>query len=185
MRFGFLFSGIFWGCVLIFFGLSLIARVVFHINIPVFRITFALVLIYLGVQLLFCGRWCRFIPRSVGGDVVFSEGQMHYDAARRRYSVVFGKGDLDIAAISPSDVSKTSIATEVNAVFGSCRIKINPAVPTKIKASAVFGSTSLPDGSSVSFGDRTYTTPSFVENAPHLYLKAAAVFGNVEISDKN
>ncbi|MDI6757215.1 MAG: hypothetical protein QME32_04250, partial [Endomicrobiia bacterium] len=185
-RFGFLFGGVFWGSILIFLGLSLIAKVIFHVNIPVFRIAFAFVLIYLGVQLLFCGRWCRFTPRSVGGDIVFSEGEMKYDASRREYSVVFGKGMLNLASgLSPSDVSKNSVEKEVNAVFGNCRVNINPAVPTKIKASAVFGAAVLPDGSSVSFGDRIFTTPSFKEGAPHLYIKVGAVFGSVEISDKN
>ena len=45
MKMGFLFSGVFWGGVLVLLGISIIIKVVFHIDIPVFRVVVALVLI--------------------------------------------------------------------------------------------------------------------------------------------
>jgi hypothetical protein len=49
---GILMSGVFWGSVLILLGLSVIIEHVFHINIPVFKMVFACLLIYLGIRLL-------------------------------------------------------------------------------------------------------------------------------------
>mgnify|MGYP003990967287 FL=1 len=48
----FLFSGLFWGVMLVLFGASMILRAVFNLDIPIFRIIFALVIIYFGVKLL-------------------------------------------------------------------------------------------------------------------------------------
>ncbi len=47
---GFLFSDIFWGIVLILTGVSIILQLVFKINIPVFPIVIAFLLIYAGIR---------------------------------------------------------------------------------------------------------------------------------------
>ncbi len=52
MKMGFLASGVFWGSVIILFGISIILNSVFGISIPVFKIVLALILIYFGISIL-------------------------------------------------------------------------------------------------------------------------------------
>ena len=52
MKMEFLASGVFWGSVIILFGVSIILNAVFGISIPVFRVVLALILIYFGIKIL-------------------------------------------------------------------------------------------------------------------------------------
>ncbi len=70
---------------------------------------------------------------------------------------------------------------EVNVIFGSGILRVNPETPVKISMSSVFGSVRAPDGSTVSFGDRTWTSAAYREGSPALRIKAAAVFGSLSI----
>lgn len=45
-------SKLFWGAIVVLAGLVIIANAVFNINIPIFRVFFALLLIYWGVKML-------------------------------------------------------------------------------------------------------------------------------------
>jgi len=173
----FLFSGIFWGIVLILLGVSIVINIIFGIHIPLFRIICALVLIYLGVRLL--------IGRSVwkcGNDnVVMTEGTIKADAAGRAYNVVFGKGDVDLRDIQVKD-KETRV--ELSCVFGQSFVRIDPAVPAEIKASSAFGAARFPDGNTVAFGTRVYRTKSYREGAPHLAVNASVVFGEMNIIEE-
>jgi predicted membrane protein len=43
---------LFWGLVLILIGLSLIIKIVFNIDFPIFKILFAFLFIYIGIKVL-------------------------------------------------------------------------------------------------------------------------------------
>lgn len=111
---GFLFSGI-WGIVLILIGLSIILQLVFKINIPVFRIVIAFLLIYAGIRGLVGGNWFRHDNDSV----VFEERGLK-PSGGREYSVVFGKGVVE--AVQP--LPEKGDRFEVNTVFGSSVLRI-------------------------------------------------------------
>ena len=49
---GFLSSGIFWGTIVVIFGISMLLKAVFHIDLPVFRILLGLIVIYFGLRLI-------------------------------------------------------------------------------------------------------------------------------------
>jgi hypothetical protein len=51
----------------------------------------------------------------------------------------------------------------------------------QIRMSSAFGSVRAPDGATVSFGDRTWSSPAYRDGAPALRIKAAAVFGSLAI----
>jgi hypothetical protein len=170
-----LFDGIFWGIVLIVLGVWLLVRRSVPVHIPVIRIIIAALFVYIGVRVLIWGPSIR-----EKNTAVFSQTQMVYGGADREneYNVVFGTGDVDLTG---ARVSERSVGAQVNVIFGSGVLRIDPAVPVRIHMSAAFGSVHAPNGRSVAFGDTVYTTPAFREGAPALEVKAAAVFGSLRI----
>jgi predicted membrane protein len=173
MKMNFLFTGVFWGVVLILIGLGVIINVVFGVKIPIFRTIFALFLIYLGIQMLTGTSWHKRSEKVV----MFEEKKIETITKSDKYDVIFGKGEIDLTGIKPDS---QNIGVEINTVFGGSVVKINPAVPTKMIVSSAFGGAHLPDGNVVAFGQYTYKTESYRENEKHLLIRATVVFGGME-----
>lgn len=177
MRMGFIFTGVFWGVVLILIGLGVIINVVFGIKIPIFRTIFALFLIYLGVQML---TGISFWNKSKKA-AIFEEKKIEVTTTSDKYDVVFGKGEIDLSGIELKD---QNVRVDINTVFGGSVIKINPALPTKIIVSSAFGGAHLPDGNVVAFGQYTYKNESFKNAKKYLLINASVVFGGIEFVEK-
>ncbi len=174
----FLFSRLFWGGIIILFGLSIILNAVFKINIPLFKIVLALFIIYFGVNMLLGS----FKSKSETGKAtdVFSSSSIKVDptSLNNEYSVVFGSQTIDLTEIT--DGADRNV--EINTVFGSQKVYINENAKVRVKASSVFGSVTLPDNNSVSFGDYTYSQqPETTLSAGVLFIEANAVFGDIKI----
>ena len=169
----FLFSGVFWGVVLIILGLSVIVNMVFHIHIPVFRILFALLIIYVGLKVLTGGGFHPFKPDK--NTIMFGETTVK-ELLLKEYNVIFGKGNFDLSKASPSETT-----AELNTIFGASEVMIPSAFPVKIVVDSVFAGAQLPDGGTVSFGSSTYKTPGYDESKPHLSLKASVIFGGLQV----
>jgi predicted membrane protein len=175
MRLGCLFGGFFWGAVLILLGIVLFLNSVFHINIPFFQILVALFFVYLGLRILIGRRHWHGVSRW-GGD-------RHADPVRAgdRHDTIFGRSDVDLTGILVKD---ETIHVEVNAIFGASYVRISPATPMKIIASAAFGSVRLPNGSAEAFGEYVWKSSGLDESRPCVVLHAAAVFGSVRIDNR-
>ena len=174
MRFGFLFSGVFWGTMLILLGISIILKVVFNISIPFFRLFFAFFFVYLGLQILI-GR-----PPHAGDrrTVVFGGRTVRADERNAEYHAVFGRGVFDLSGV---DVSSGTVRASVNTVFGAGEVLLDPSMPVIVHGSAVFGEASFPDGGSAVFGEHTYRSPSYDPSRPHLSVRVTVVFGGLRI----
>jgi hypothetical protein len=172
MRFGCLFGGFFWGLALILLGITLFLNVTFHISIPIFQILFALFFVYLGLRILL-GRRHRHYWNHWWGE------ERHGGVAGPgdRHDTVFGRSDVDLTGIQ----LKETTHVEVNTVFGSSVVRIDPGIPTKILARAAFGSVRLPSGNAEAFGEYVWKSSSLDESKPYLVLHAAAVFGSIRI----
>src|SRR6185295_20118863 len=90
-------SGVFWGSILILWGISVIIETAFHVHIPLFRIVFAFTLIYIGIRILAGKSWWP------GGSSVITEKEAIFGNAKfggkdlkDDYSIVFGHGDVDL-----------------------------------------------------------------------------------------
>lgn len=173
---GFLFSGVFWGIVLCLLGVSMILKVVFNLDIPVFRIVMAGVLIVLGVRLLLGVSW-KGLPQA-GSTVLFSESDLKGTGSDRNFTVLFGRGTLDLGGIRPED-RKDPI--EFTTVFGAGALRLDPAVPTKVTVSSAFAGAHVPDGTQVAFGSYVYRTPGQSDDAPYLDVRATVVFGELKV----
>jgi len=170
----FLFSWLFWGAVVILIGLSIILTGVLDVKIPLFRIVVALVLIYLGVSLLIGRRWWVWRARTA----VFSDSQISAAEAKGDYSVVFGRSDIDFRGVA---LKPGANRVEVSVVFGSSIIRVDPAMPVRVKASSAFGSAQMPDGNSTAFGEYTYKSPAFNADSGYLDVRASVGFGGLEV----
>ncbi|MFC1504658.1 hypothetical protein ACFL6D_04505 [Spirochaetota bacterium] len=176
MKMGFLFSGVFWGVLVILIGLSIILKAVFNVNFPIVRMGIALIFIYLGLKILLGG----FGVPMVKNGVLFGEANIVLTTDNREYNVIFGKGNIDATQISIGD---ETVKMEINTIFGGSFMKLNPDIPVKLKVDAVFGGAKLPDGNTAAFGSYTYTSRSYREGEKHILINASVVFGGFEVTE--
>ncbi len=169
----FLFRETYWAGILILAGLLLILRNVFKIDLPVMGIIIPVIIISWGVNILLGSS-----NSSKESTSFFSSHTSTVGRENSHYNVVFGKGHYDLRTVKPGD--RGGLVT-IDAVFASSQVLIDPNVPMRIKASSVFGSCRLPDGSMVSFGDRTYYTRAYRADSPYVDVKADVVFGDMRI----
>ena len=175
MRFISLFDGVFWGLFLIVIGVWFMVKRYIPVQIPVFRVIFAVFFVWLGIRILISSPWN---PET--RTAVFSERALEFggDASSGDQTVLFNSANFDLTQIKPEggDVHKT-----VSVIFGSGTLRLNPDVPAIVRLSTAFGSISTPDGKSVVFGDSEYRTPAYKDGVPALVVKASAVFGSLRI----
>ncbi|HEX3045753.1 MAG TPA: hypothetical protein VHY08_13430 [Bacillota bacterium] len=179
MKMGFLFSSVFWGVVLVLWGCALVLNVLFHLNIPVFRILIALIIIFWGIQLLFGWKgkpW--YYSHSDDHNIIFGQSTKNATPLTKDYNFIFSNGDLNVTEPNPEWINSK---LEVNTIFGSSVMKINPEIPAKIVTTAAFGHIITPDNQQSVMGDHVYQTPALKENQPYLLIKATVVFGNMEV----
>jgi predicted membrane protein len=169
------FSGFFWGTLLIVLGAIIILKVLFNIDIPIFRILFAVLLIYFGIRIL-AGGFCCGTPKKTA---VFSEpGIVNVKPSGNEYKVVFGKGVIDLSDLS---LEKGAVQKKVDTVFGSCTIKINPELPVLVRVKSAFAGARMPDGNVATFGEYIYRSKNYKDGAPALTIDANVAFGELNI----
>lgn len=174
---------LFWGCFFVLIGINIILRTFFNINIPLFRVAFALLVIFIGVRIMFPGIGGKWMmpdnAASYSNDrtTMFGEATIEGDKLKGEHSVIFGSLKLDLSKVE----IKENVKVKIDTVFGGTEIKIDPAKPVKITGNAAFGGIVLPNGNSAAFGSTTYQTDSYKDGAPALLIDVSAVFGGVEI----
>lgn len=169
------FSGeYFIGVILIILGVLLLARHLFNLNIPVFRILLGAIFIFIGISIAF-GEF-----RGKGSDIVFSSQNIEVLSPEREYNFIFSSGVVDFSRVpSPDRVQ----GVKVNTIFSEGTIIINPQTPVVIKTNAAFASANMPDNS-ISFGNYNYKTRSFPPGANYLEIEASVVFGRLSIIER-
>lgn len=177
MRMGFIFNEVFWGVFLILLGAAVIIKVVFNINIPVIRIVLAFFLIYLGIRLMIGWGVHQEKPNNT---VLFNDGRIEATNAAEEYNVIFGRGNIDLTKLVPSD---TAVA-RVNVIFGGGVMRIDPSQPVWIEVNSAFGEARMPGGNNISFGKYIYKTQGYQEGKPAIRIEANVVFGGLEIVER-
>jgi len=170
----------FWGIIFLVVGVALILKVIFKLDIPVFRLIIAVVFIYFGLRILFGDSFSFNKTVVQENSAVF--GESYYDSTdqpgKNEYNAVFGKLNLDLRN-QEFTAKETHIV--INAVFGGAEIRLPANIPVKIKSDVVFGGAKLPDGNSGGFGSYRYKSDDFDENTKHIFIEIHAVFGGVDI----
>ncbi|MDY6914988.1 MAG: LiaF-related protein [Candidatus Cloacimonadota bacterium] len=167
---------LFWGAVLIFWGITLILKALFKIDIHFFRILLAAILIYFGVKLLVSG-W----GGKSNSKIVFNNAHITLHNNFSRHSVIFGSSDIDFRNI---DLSEQNARAEVDVVFGSANILVDHQAPMKIYLDTVFGDCRIQGKNIGPFSKSVYTTESFKEGEYYLEVELDIVFGSARITYK-
>lgn len=172
-----LFSEIYWGALIILAGILLIIKNVFHVDVPVLGVIFPIIIITLGISLL-----TGFKGKSTSSaNAIFSESTIAADSSNAEYNVVFGKGFYDLRNIKPTD---KTIEIEVNAVFSSAIVKVDPATPMRIQIESAFAGGTVVQTNVAAFGDNTYRSRTFNESEPFVDVKAHVVFGSLQVIEE-
>jgi len=171
-------AAIFWGALLIVIGIALVIKVVFNIDFPVFKIIVAFLFVYIGIRILF-GSFGMSQFKTGPNDTLFGERYFNSPYEHGEYNVVFGKGVFDFTDV---DLTKGTKEVKLGTVFGGTIIKIDPEMPVKIVADAVFAGAELPDGNTAVFGTSSYISDSYVSDSAHLFIKLDVVFGGVQVN---
>lgn len=173
MRIGFLTGGVFWGLFLILIGILYTLRSIFNWNIPIFRIVFALFIIYLGVSMLIGGSSPTHPKRPDLQDhtpIIKSSSE--------EYTILFGQGTLDLAALAGEG---RAVPKSMQTLFASGTLRVDPKIPIKVRVNAAFAWAQMPDGNGIAFGQYIYKTPSFDPEQEFIDIEANVVFGELKI----
>ena len=173
MRGHFLFGGVFWGLVLIFFGIGIIAKYILIINIPLYQLFVSLLLIYIGLRIILGGFW-----HFSFGHAIYGHRSLKYnpDEKNNEFNISFGDGIIDLSEVSIKD---ENVDIRINTFFGGGCVILNPEIPAQVKVSSSFGAATFPDGNSASFGNTYYKTPGFNKDNKYMDISVNLSFGGL------
>ncbi|MBS3807248.1 MAG: hypothetical protein KGY60_07075 [Bacteroidales bacterium] len=169
--------GIFLGILLILTGTAIIIRIVFNIDIPVFKILIALVFLYIGIRLL-TGDFFSGHIHAGENAVIFGETAFKGLPRNQEYTVLFGQARIDLT--QESDLRETQ-NLKINTIFGSSELLIREKQPMRIKADAAFAGAKLPGNNETAFGKVFYQSDSLNIQEPYLDIEANVVFGEFKV----
>ncbi len=172
-------SSLFWGVILIIIGLSLVVKIVFNIDFPIFKIVVAFIFIYIGLRIMLGNNFRSFHDYSCNTHVVFGESNFSKFENGKEYSVVFSKGNFDFRDIVLKPDGPTRV--NINTVFGDCHVIIKSGIPVQIKVDAAFSGAHLPNGNTTSFGSVIYSSDNLDTSKPYLEITADIVFGGLKV----
>jgi predicted membrane protein len=172
-------SSLFWGILLIVIGLSLVIKIVFNIDFPIFKIIIAFIFIYIGIRIMVGSSFRPFGEHKTESDVIFGESHFKNAQHGRDYNVVFSKGNFDLRDIKLNETGPTYV--KINTVFGASEVIIRREMPVRIKVDAAFAGAQLPNGNSAAFGSTIYTSDSLDLSKPYLDIKADIAFGGLNV----
>jgi predicted membrane protein len=172
-------AGLIGGIILILLGLSLIIKIVFNIDFPVFKILIAFLFIYLGLRIMLGGNFRLFHDAGDEQTVVFGDRLITKVEDGREYSVIFGAAKFDLRDFTVPD--SQTVRIKVNTVFAGSQILLNSRTAVKITANTAFGGTRAPDGNTSAFGSLNYEGDSLSHDNPRLVIESNTVFGGLHI----
>lgn len=172
-------SSLFWGIVLIIIGLSLVIKIVFNIDFPIFKLLVAFFFIYIGLKIMLGSSFRPFHYTRTESNVVFGESNFTQAKGGKEYNVVFSKGNFDFRDIVLEPNGPTFV--KISTVFGGSTILINRDMPVRINVNAAFSGAQMPNGNSAAFGSTVYSSDSLDVSKPYLDIKADVVFGGLDI----
>ena len=169
----FLSSGIFWGFIVILFGVGILLKSVFHVNIPFFKILIGIIVILFGVSIIFNA------INSRRNNTVFREYNFNFGTIEKEYNIVFSKGVFDFTNFNFSNYNGEFI--KINSAFSKSEIYLSRNFEYEIRADSVFGVVSLPNGESVSFGNIARLENAENSELKRINLHVSSVFGETKI----
>ena len=169
--------GVIGGIILILLGLSLIIKIVFNVDFPVFKILIALLFIYFGLRIIMGGSFHMFHDVGDEQSVIFGERKITKVENGREYNVIFGAANFDLRDFHLPDSQTVHI--KVNTIFGGTQFQLNDSTPLRLDANTAFGGTKAPNGNTSAFGDLKFETDSAKMSKSVLEIETNTVFGGL------
>lgn len=169
----FLSSGIFWGFIVILFGVGILLKSVFHVNIPFFKILIGIIVILFGVSIIFNAINYR------RNTTFFGEYNFNFGTIEKEYNIVSSKGVFDFTNFNFSNYNGEFI--KINSAFSKSEIYLSRNFEYEIRADSVFGVVRLPNGESVSFGNIARLENAENSGLKRINLHVSSVFGETKI----
>jgi len=170
--------GIFLGILLILAGSAIILRILFNIDIPVFKLLVAFILIYIGIRML-SGDFSIKNIHTGQNAVIFGETKFHGIPENHEYTILFAQARIDLSDVEASDELKS---LKINTIFGESELIIRKDQSILIKADAAFASARLPGNNETSFGKVQYQSRS---EKIMLEVESNVVFGEFRVLEKD
>lgn len=166
----------FYGVMLILLGILFLVRYLFKIKIPIFFISVAIILVFVGVS---------FFINSPGkgseNNIVFSRNKIiGIVIPGNKYSIVFGSGTIDLTKALPQ---KAREKIQINSVFSNGTIKVNPQTPLIVRTHSLFAVTETPNNELVFWGNTNYQTDSYKKDTDYIEVEARAIFGMLAVEE--
>lgn len=158
---------------IVLFGILLLIRNIFNLNIPIFTIIFSITLIWIGI-LLIRG---SIRPKTEGGQTMFGESSMNYIEGQQNYAVTFGSATVNLQSLQPDQ----PIHLNIECTFGEMKVLVSRDIQLRVEGNSSFGNLTGPNLQSSSFGNYFYSTPGFNESMPGITLHAKVTFGELRI----
>lgn len=173
--------GIAIGVMVVLAGVSILLRTLFRVEIPLFRTFAGLVLILIGARLLLHAWMPAQHLREAPPIGLSREAAQPTEIGSNglKYDIIFSEGTVDLTKLAP--LAK-DLNVEVNVIFGAAKVRLDPAVPFDLHASAAFGEVRLPDQRGVSFGELRSNAPGTAQG-PRIHLKVSAVFAFCQVDE--
>lgn len=160
-----LFGPLFWGVFLILAGVVFLLRYLLPYQFSAWSVVAGLFVVLIGASLL----WGSFHPRQ---PVVFEDvGIVKQEGSK--YDLAFSSTTIDLTDKKPEDGP-----IDIDVAFSSVDIKL-PAGAVRLSCDVAFSGVTLPDGQTMSFGERDYTLG---EGATPLVVKVDGAFCRIGIT---
>ena len=169
----FLSSGIFWGFIVILFGVGILLKSVFHVNIPFFKILIGIIILFFGIS---------FIVGAMSqrkSEAIFRDYNFNFVTIEKEYNIVFSKGVFNFTNFNFSNYNGEFI--KINSAFSKSEIYLSRNFEYEIRADSVFGVVSLPNGESVSFGNIARLENAENSGLKRINLHVSSIFGETKI----
>ncbi|MBI2774786.1 hypothetical protein HYX58_02165 [Candidatus Dependentiae bacterium] len=143
-------SELLWGTLLIIFGISVLLKALLGIDLPIIRILFGGLLIYLGFSIISTFKTNEINPSATW----FSSSTISHQSKEKNYRIGFSSLTIDLRAFDP-EIPHTII---IDSFCSSIKVITNPLIPTNVKINATFASYKLPNNDAISCGNTVYST---------------------------
>ena len=162
--------------LLIALGVILIIRQVFGVTIPIFKILIGLFFVYLGFSIIFGGFGIK-----ADNTLVFTSGTFQVDQLESDYNLIFSSGDVNLLNVAPGNGRQK---TEVNVIFSSGNILVDPDTPVIMKINSVFSSADVPERKVSGFGSQDYRTEGVAEAKDPIEIRANVIFSSLKVIER-
>ena len=165
-------SSLVWGIFVVLIGLSIIAKAVFGLDVPIIKIALGCFFIYVGLNIMLDTPWGLI-------STVRTHSYWKHNKAGH-YNTVFGSQTIDL---STAQYPTHPVKMKINTVFGDSKVILNKEIPTQIKVNSTSSTVNLPHDDLELMANGVYEMGAS-QHKPLLLLTINASFATVTVETK-